>query len=60
MNGEIDSEKVRGELTLFLGGIISGGLTYASMKPMGRRLKDTLAESINYTEEEFDKDADNI
>ncbi|MPQ31273.1 bacteriochlorophyll 4-vinyl reductase [Clostridium estertheticum] len=39
-----------------LGGIISGGLTYASMKPMGRRLKDTLAESINYTEEEFDKD----
>ncbi|MEF2115025.1 hypothetical protein [Clostridium frigoriphilum] len=45
---------------MFLGGIISGGLTYASMKPMGRRLKDTLAESINYTEEEFDKDADNI
>lgn len=39
-----------------LGGVISGGLTYLSMKPMGNRLKDTLSASINYTEEEFNRD----
>jgi hypothetical protein len=40
-----------------LGGVISGGLTYASMKPMGNRLRDTLFESANnYTTEDFDKD----
>ena len=38
-----------------LGGVISGGLTYMSMKPMGNRLKDALAGSINknHPEEEF-------
>lgn len=41
-----------------LGGVISGGLTYISMKPMGNRLKDALASFINenYTEEDFKKD----
>lgn len=41
-----------------LGGVISGGLTYMSMKPMGYRLKDALASSINknYTEEDLKKD----
>ena len=41
-----------------LGGVISGGLTYMSMKPMGNRLKDALASSINknYTEEDLKKD----
>lgn len=41
-----------------LGGLISGGLTYMSMKPMGNRLKDALASSIdkNYTEEDLKKD----
>jgi len=43
-----------------LGGIISGGLTYASMKPMGNRLRDTLAESINYTEEEANRDIESM
>lgn len=41
-----------------LGGVISGGLTYISMKPMGNRLKDALVSSINknYTEEDLKKD----
>lgn len=41
-----------------LGGLISGGLTYMSMKPMGNRLKDALASSINesYTVEDLKKD----
>ncbi len=43
-----------------LGGIISGGLTYASMKPMGNRLKNTLAESIDYTEAEATRDIESM
>lgn len=43
-----------------LGGVISGGLTYASMKPLGNRLKDTLAESISYTEEEAKRDIESM
>ncbi|MGH4137709.1 SHOCT domain-containing protein [Clostridium sp.] len=43
-----------------LGGIISGGLTYASMKPMGNRLKNTLAESIDYTEAEAKHDIESM
>ncbi|MFD0047971.1 SHOCT domain-containing protein [Actinomycetes bacterium NPDC127524] len=40
-----------------LGGIVSGGLTYASMKPMGSRLRTTLYESVdNYSQEDFNKD----
>ncbi len=45
-----------------LGGVISGGLTYMSMKPMGNRLKDALADSINknYTEEDLKKDIEDL
>jgi hypothetical protein len=40
-----------------VGGVISGGLTYASMKPMGTRLRNTLYESVNnYSKEDFNKD----
>ena len=40
-----------------IGGVISGGLTYASMKPMGTRLRNTLFESVNnYSKEDFKKD----
>lgn len=40
-----------------VGGIISGGLTYASMKPMGTRLRNTLFESVNnYSKDDFNKD----
>jgi hypothetical protein len=40
-----------------LGGIISGGITYASMKPMGSRLRETLFEvANNYTSEDYNND----
>lgn len=40
-----------------LGGIISGGLNFASMMPMANRLLETLDEScFGYTEEEFEAD----
>lgn len=41
-----------------LGGIISGGITYVSMKPMGNRLRAVLIMSISqkYTAEDFNKD----
>lgn len=43
-----------------LGGVVSGGMTYFSMKPMGKRLRDTLDETINYTENDFKKDMKNL
>lgn len=41
-----------------LGGVISGGITYVSMKPMGNRLRDVLIMSVSdkYTEEDFKND----
>ena len=40
-----------------VGGVISGGLTYASMKPMGTRLRNTLYDSVNnYSKDDFNKD----
>lgn len=44
-----------------IGGVISGGLTFASMKPMGNRLKETLSKSVfSYTEVDYAKDMDNL
>ena len=44
-----------------VGGVISGGLTYASMKPMGRRLVNTLDEaSYDYSEEDLWQDIEVI
>jgi hypothetical protein len=44
-----------------LGGVISGGLTYASMKPMGTRLRTTLYESVNnYSKDDLDNDLQNM
>lgn len=39
-----------------IGGVISGGLNYASMRPMANRLKNELSKSINYTESDLKKD----
>jgi hypothetical protein len=38
-----------------LGGIVSGGITYVSMKPMGRKLMKALVDSVNPTEEDINK-----
>ncbi|WP_379150840.1 SHOCT domain-containing protein [Paenibacillus sp. sgz5001063] len=40
-----------------LGGLLSGGMTYFSMKPMGGRLREALSEaSHNYSEAQFNQD----
>lgn len=44
-----------------VGGVISGGLNFASMLPMANRLHDTLENAcFNYSEEDFEKDIDII
>lgn len=41
----------------FIGGVISGGITFATMKPMGRRLIDALDEAhYSYSQAEFEAD----
>ena len=39
-----------------LGGVVSGGINYASVKPMAMRLKDELSKNIGYTQEDAEKD----
>ena len=44
-----------------LGGVVSGGITFATLRPMGQRLADTLDEAhFSYTEEEFHEDWEDI
>lgn len=44
-----------------IGGVISGGLNFASMIPMANRLMDALdSASFGYTQEEFEKDMSEI
>lgn len=45
----------------FIGGVVSGGITFATMKPMGNRLIDALDEAhFDYTEVEFEADWNDI
>jgi uncharacterized protein (DUF697 family) len=40
-----------------IGGFISGGMTYASMKPMGERLRKVLDKSVtSYSQEDYERD----
>lgn len=43
-----------------LGGVVSGGLTYATMKKMGNRLRTTMYDSLHYTKQDLKKDMDEI
>lgn len=44
-----------------IGGVISGGVTFATMRPMGMRLIDTLDEAhFDYTPSEFEEDWNGI
>lgn len=44
-----------------IGGVISGSITFASMKPMGKRLADTLEEAhFDYTPADFESDWQDI
>lgn len=49
------------KLIPFIGGVISGGMTIATMRPMGQKLSNALDEAhFDYTEEEFQRDWDEI
>lgn len=39
-----------------IGGVVSGGMTYATMIPMGNKLKNELSKSIDYDEDTFRDD----
>lgn len=44
-----------------IGGVISGGINFASMMPMANKLNDTLDKAtFNYSDEEFNKDIEII
>ena len=44
-----------------IGGVISGGINFASMMPMANKLNDTLDKAtFNYSDEEFEKDLEII
>ncbi|MNO73639.1 hypothetical protein D3C76_646110 [compost metagenome] len=44
-----------------LGGLLSGGMTYFSMKPMGSRLREALSEASNdYSEAQFNQDYESV
>ncbi len=43
-----------------VGGIVAGGSSYMSMKYMGKRLSKVLSESIDYTDNDFERDLRNI
>ncbi len=60
MTKEVFAKGVSKALPL-IGGVISGGLTLATMKPMGVRLLNTLDEAhFDYTHEEFEADLNKI
>ena len=52
--------KGMGKVIPILGGVISGGLTFATMKPMGERLQQELSKLVNYNEVQYQKDVDII
>lgn len=44
-----------------LGGVVSGGITFATLRPMGQRLADTLDDAhFSYTEKDFQEDWEDI
>jgi len=43
-----------------LGGLISGGLTFATMKPMGESLQKELSKLVNYSEVQYQEDVETI
>ena len=50
-----------GKIIPVVGGVVAGGLTFATMLPMGQRLAETLDEAhFGYTPKEFEDDWDEI
>ena len=52
--------KGMGKFIPILGGIISGGLTFATMKPMGESLQKELSKLVNYDEVQYQEDIETI
>ena len=52
--------KGMGKFIPILGGVISGGLTFATMKPMGERLQRELSKLVNYSEDQYQRDVETI
>ena len=52
--------KGMGKAIPILGGVISGGLTYATMKPMGERLQKELSKLVNYSDIQYQRDVETI
>ena len=41
-------------------GVISGGMTFATMKPMGENLQKELSKMINYDTKQYEQDLESI
>ena len=52
--------KGMGKVIPILGGIVSGGLTYTTMKPMGKSLQRELSKLVNYSEAQYQRDVETI
>ena len=52
--------KGMGKFIPILGGVISGGLTFATMKPMGESLQKELSKLVNYDEAQYQEDIETI
>ena len=52
--------KGMGKFIPILGGVVSGGLTYTTMKPMGKSLQRELSKLVNYSEAQYQKDVETI
>ena len=52
--------KGMGKVIPILGGIISGGLTFATMKPMVESLQKELSKLVNYSEVQYQEDVETI
>ncbi|WP_311493611.1 hypothetical protein [uncultured Streptococcus sp.] len=52
--------KGMGKVIPILGGVLSGGLTFATMKPMGESLQKELSKLVNYDEEQYQEDIETI
>ena len=52
--------KGMGKVIPILGGIVSGALTYTTMKPMGKSLQKELSKLVHYDEYQYQKDIEII
>lgn len=52
--------KGMGKFIPILGGVISGGITFATMKPMGESLQKELSKLVHYDEGQYQEDLETI